>query len=273
MKNLFVIALTLIAVFSALCIETTTTYAQTNQVTLKPTDDTYVDNWHRNSNYGNVSFLLVENCPLINSSMEEIVWLKFSLPTIQNGVAIDSAILQLYVESVWFNDFNISAYSCADISWNEQELTYSNMPNYNITPLDSKMVHNHSQWYNWSVVDAVKNALNSNAKTLTIVLSASPNIMGAETNFYSKEESNYSTDDYSPNLTIHWGNEASPTYSPSPTETTSPALSPSPSVPEFPSWIILPLTAGIVTLVCFSKRNVLNSRRSSHMAGQLTILR
>ena len=100
--------------------------------------------------------------------MIETVWLKFSLPTIQDGAVIDTAILQLYAYSVWYETFNINAYSSIDNSWKESTLTYSNMPNYNSTPLDSEIVTNHfswenySQWYNWDVIDAIKNALNSN---------------------------------------------------------------------------------------------------------------
>jgi hypothetical protein len=235
-------ALTLIAIFCFLCIQTSTTYAQADQVTLKPTDDTYVDSHNPDSDHGNGISLYIGNWQGPSDSMIEKVWLKFSLPAIQDGSVVDSAILQLYAYSVWYETFNVNAYSCTDDSWNESTLTYSNMPNYNITPMDSKMVtthfqkENYSQWYNWNVVDAVKNALNSDAKTLTIVLSdPSPHVLGAQAWFYSKEHSA----DYSPALTIHWRVNSSPTYSPSPTETTSPALSPSPSVPEFPSWTIL----------------------------------
>ena len=83
--------------------------------------------------------------------------------------------------------------------------------------MGSVLVTVNSQWYNWSTVDAIKNALDSNAEAITVVL-REPSIQNSTVYFESKEAPINLTD-YSPKLTIHWASV----------------------VPELPTLFVLPL--------------------------------
>jgi len=198
--------------------------AQVGEVTLKPSDDTYVDSSNPNSNYGEQNYLQITNYNSeTNTAYESIVWLKFNLSSVPDGAVIDEATLRLRTSSV-NGSFNVNAYSGSDLlnvsavaSWTELTLTYSRMPSYNTTSTDSVLVGTSDQRYNWSVVDAVKDALNSAARTVTIVLfDPSPHGLPSSISFNSKE---FSISDYAPILTVHWSG----------------------IVPEFPSFLVLAL--------------------------------
>ena len=219
--------------------------AQVGEVTLKPTDDTYVDSSNPNSSYGEQNYLQITNYNSeINSAYESIVWLKFNLSSVPDGAVIDGAILQLRTSSVT-GSFNVNAYSGSDflnvsgvVSWTELTLTYSNMPSYNTTSMDSVLVATNNQWYNWSVVDAVRDALNSTARTVTMVLlDPSPSGLVSSISFNSKE---FSISDYAPTLTVHWSGV----------------------VPEFPSFLILPLfmIATLLAVMVYKKKGVKTSQ-------------
>jgi hypothetical protein len=220
--------------------------AQVGEVTLKPTDDTYVDSSNPNSNYGEQNYLQITNYNSeINSAYESIVWLKFNLSSVPDGAVIDGAILQLRTSSVtgFIISFNVNAYSGFDflnvsavVSWTELTLTYSNMPSYNTTSMDSALVEANNQWYNWSVVDAVRTALNSTARTVTMVLfDPSPHGLLSSISFNSKE---FSISDYAPTLTVHWSG----------------------IVPEFPSFLILALfMIGTLLAVTVRRKKCANS--------------
>ncbi|MGB8779438.1 MAG: DNRLRE domain-containing protein [Candidatus Bathyarchaeia archaeon] len=231
--------------------------AQVGDVTLKPTDDTYADSSNPNSNYGEQNYLQITNYnSQINSAYESIVWLKFNLSSVPDGAVIDGATLQLRTSSVT-GSFNVNAYSGSDflnasafVSWTELTLTYSNMPSYNTTSMDSVLVATNNQWYNWSVVDAVRYALNSEfqpqasqlsstTRTVTIVLfEPSPSGLVSSISFNSKE---FSISDYAPILTVHWSGV----------------------VPEFPSLLVLPLFMTATLLAVIVRRKSVQTRRPS----------
>jgi hypothetical protein len=213
--------------------------AQAGEVTLKPTDDTYVDSSNPNSNHGEQTYLQITNYNSeINSAYENIVWLKFNLSSVPDGAIIDGAKLQLRTSSVP-GSFNVNAYSGSDflnesavVSWTELTLTYSNMPSHNTTSMDTALVATNNQWYNWSVVDAVRDALNSTARTVTMVLfDPSPHGLLSSISFNSKE---FSISDYAPTLTVHWSG----------------------IVPEFPTFLVLPLymMATLLAVTVYRKR-------------------
>jgi hypothetical protein len=213
--------------------------AQVGNVTLKPTDDTYVDSSKPNSNHGEQPYLQITNYNSeINSANESIVWLKFNLSSVPDGAVIDGATLRLRTSSIT-GSLNVNAYSGSDllnmsaiVSWTELTLTYSNMPGYNTTSMDSVLITTNSQWYNWSVVDAIRDALNSTTRTVTMVLlDPSPSGLASSTSFDSKE---FSISDYAPTLTVHWSGV----------------------VPEFPTFLILPLfmMATLLGVIIYRKR-------------------
>ncbi|MGA2768651.1 MAG: DNRLRE domain-containing protein [Candidatus Bathyarchaeia archaeon] len=219
--------------------------AQVGEVALKPTDDAYVDSGNPNSSYGERNYLQITNYNSgINSAYASIVWLKFNLSSVPDGAVIDGAILQLRTSSIT-GSFSVNAYSGSDflnasavVSWTELTLTYSNMPSYNTTSMDSVLVATNNQWYNWSVVDAVRDALNSTARTVTmILLDPSPSGLVSSISFNSKE---FSISDYAPTLTVHWSGV----------------------VPEFPSFLILPLfmIATLLAVMVYKKKGVRTSQ-------------
>lgn len=212
--------------------------AQAGQVTLQPTDNTFVDSLNPKANYGGGTYSLsIENCryiiPNYQYIQEFIVWLKFDLSSVPSGAIIDEATLQLYnIMLLGGGPFNISAYSCSDNSWTEMTITYSNMPSYNVTSMNTATLANEaaSQWYYWSVVDAVRNALDSHSNAVTIVLrEPSPNTSMGPISFETKEAAAITHIDYAPQLNIQW----------------------SEVVPEFPTLLVLP-SFMIATLIAVS---------------------
>ena len=220
-------------------------YASANQVMLKVTDDAYVDSSFPTSNYGGQFDLEILNSLYGTAPHQfnfiDVAWLKFNLSSVPNGALIDTATLQLYAAVVG-ETYSVDAYSCSNNSWNELTLTYSNLPSYNTTLMDSELVSSAYEWYNWSVVDAVRSALNTNSTQLTLVLSEpTPHSSLNGVMFYSKEAP-VSTSDYSPELTVHW----------------------TAITPEYPTVLYIPM-AIITTLVVtslFYKRKRVRSRNS-----------
>jgi hypothetical protein len=190
-------------------------HAQAGEVTLKPTDDTYVDRSNPNLNYGADSILEIQNYQSVpDQNYQCDIWLKFNLSSVPDGAVIDTATLQLHTYIVE-QKFSVAAYSSSNDSWTESTLTYSNRPTYNMTPMDSVLVVISSQWYNWSTVDAVMDSLSKGLKVATIVMHGLQTFSPQTVQFESKESPYL---DYSPALIVHWSNV----------------------VPEFPVFLALP---------------------------------
>lgn len=233
-----------LAIFSSIVILLSLTYmitpvvyADAGQVTLKPTDDTYVDNslGCQNSNYGEQPYLQIQLCeeyplPAALWNRSE-VFLKFNLSSIPDGAVVDVATLQLHTSSV--NDtYVVSAFLGHYNSWNESTLTFNDCLDTYSTWVDSVSVPVNNQWYDWNVTGAVKNALNDNNTAVTIILSAeSASNSNSVTWFDSKEN----TTDHYPRLTINWSG----------------------TVPEFPTSLILPffMIATLVAILVYRKKH------------------
>jgi len=222
-------------VLSVASLSIKTVYAQAGQETLKPSDDTYVDSGNSNSNYGGQNILYIQNYQEVilglTYNYESLVWLKFDLSFVPDGAEIDGAALQMYASNV-SETFDVNAFSCSNDSWTESTLTYLNMPNYNTTSMGSVSVEVANQFYTWNVIDAVRNALNSNSKAVTIVL-LDPSLQSSSISvgFYSKENNNT----LYPKLAIHWSN----------------------IIPEFPTFLILPffMIATLLAVVFYKKKS------------------
>lgn len=153
-----------------------------------------------------------------NHIVEDVIFLKFNLSSVPNGAVIDLATLQLYPSNVQGTP-DVHVYPCTNDSWTESSLTYSNFPSYDSTfNMASVQFAVDNQWYNWSTVDAVKDALNNNAEAVTVVLTE-PSIQDSTSVSFVSKEAPINLTDYSPRLIIHW----------------------SEVVPEFPTFLILPL--------------------------------
>ncbi len=177
--------------------------AQEGQVTLNPTDDTYTDSDNTDSNYGGQDSLIVQKFKdSFENVWEKIAWLKFDLSDVPDGAVVNVATLELY-SSIVMETYNVYAHSCSDNSWTESTLTYSNMPSFNATSMDSTLVSSSYEWYSWNVIDTVRKAvdgIHGGPDEVTIVL--------LETAFRGLISSVYfnSKEDmlYHPKLTVHW---------------------------------------------------------------------
>jgi len=189
-----------------------TTEAQGGQVTLKPTDDTYINMDKIDSNYGSSEKLRV-------CLAHYWTWLKFDLSSVPEGAIEITAVLELYttydgvtdphnvVACIVLNNFNNS--------WSEATLTCRNMPYQDDLELDTEYVVNNETWYEWVVTEAVVNAIANKTTAVTILMKYPWGMDAPSVSFNSKEASVTKF----PKLTISWNDV----------------------VPEFSSFAILPI--------------------------------
>ena len=268
-EKLFVTIITF-AILVPACMFIPLVYCQPGQVTLKPADDTYTDSINRKSNYGGESSLEITtgvtrappsmkddeiNQGGIPAPYSKIVWLKFNLSSVPNGAVVDMAVLQLYATVVAENGgLVVKADSCSDNTWTELTLTYSNMPCAGMMPLDFEHVSTSNQWYNWSVVDVVRNVLNGNPKALTIALMTSLESSASSAWFWSKEAPVPYTD-CAPRLTVYWS--YAPTQPPTPSPKSTPT---STSITTYGiiggALVSVIITVGVFLLIRKRKRQV-----------------
>jgi hypothetical protein len=246
-RKIFVV-LVLGLVLSASSLSIKTVNAQAGQVTLKPTDDTYVDSENAFLNYGGESVLHVEwfDISQLNIIMRKIVLVKFDLSPVPEGAEVDRATLQLYAFFGAVSPPPVCVYFCSDNSWGESWVIYNNLPSYNATPMDSEVVGGDSQWVNWSVLGAV-NSLNGYTKKVTVVLGfPSALSVASEVFFASKEYNSPIPYEYAPQLIIHWSSV----------------------VPEFPTFLILPLFMMATLLALVFHKQSRHRKGSSQIEGR-----
>lgn len=277
MRKEFVLAITIVIILFSSCIKTEIAFAQYGPITVKATDDTHVDSTNPNSTLGAQKYLDIESWGDASTSYHQIVWLKFSLSDVPDGVEFNQATLQLYA---WFvdADLNVSAYFCPDNSWSESTLTYSNMPAYNTDPVGSTVVTTSEEWQSWNVVEAVRSASRNNLEAVTIVLNE-PLISSQNSVFLYSKETPSLVMDVSPKLTLSWGLSASPTPKPTPTpssitgtptplpSSTLPTNSPAPtSAPGTPtSWAVWGALFLVIIVAVFLAAYILTKRRRKQL--------
>lgn len=203
--------------------------APIKKIVLSPSDDTHTDSNSHNSNYGGQNNLSVSRYEFMETTCEKVAWLKFNLSNVPDGAVVTSAALELYCGLVT-ETLNVSAHFCSDNIWNELTITYGNQPSYNRTAMSSlcetcgakswALVSNSSKRYSWDVTYAVNQTIDGiygGEDLATIVLWGDwVHNITAEALFYSKEET---VTLHLPTLTVVWSHV----------------------VPEFPSFLILPL--------------------------------
>ncbi len=186
-------------------------------VTINPTADTYVYSGNPDSNYGGQNNLRISKYEFYEIVYQDVTWLKFNLSSVPDGAVVDVATLELYCS--WVSEtYNIYAHYCSDNSWTELGLTYSNMPLWSPGSMDSTTVPTSSEWYSWNVLEAVQDSvdgIHGGPDIVTIVLRETTNRgTYAWVSFYSNDNSFNKS-----KLTVHWSG----------------------IIPEFPSFLILPL--------------------------------
>jgi len=203
--------------------------AQGGQVILNPTDDAYTNMNMPNSNYGSSQLLKV--------CLEYWAWLKFDLSSIPDDAIGIFALLELYTSYNGVTEAHgVPACLMLDNfnnSWSEDTITCSNSPTYiDDLELDIDYVANDETWYEWNVTQAVMSAIANNVSVVTIVMKYPWGQEFPSISFNSKEVSSTKI----PKLTISWTDV----------------------IPEFPSFLIMPLFT-IVTLLAV---NVIRRKRS-----------
>lgn len=227
MHKKFFFGLIFIGLLFSSCSVTGISLAQSGQIIVKVTDDTHVDSTNPDSTLGTQKYLDIELYDDASTSYQQMIWLKFSLVDVPDGVEFNQATLDMYA---WFTDGNlvVNAYFCSDNSWSESKLTYQNMPVYNINSICSTVVDKSEAWYSWNIIEAVRNAYNNGAKFVTIVLNEPKSSSQNSIYLYSKETPSLVTD-VSPKLTLSW----SPTTSLTPKPTTQPSSTAKTPTPSF----------------------------------------
>ena len=226
-----VFAIAFIVALLALCVDTTSVHAQANQITIFPSDDTFINPQNPNSNYGGQTNLEVIN----TSSNLNTVLLKFNLSSIPVGAVIDNVTFQLYTTSVSVPGYRIGATYFTSNSWNESTLTYNGYQSLNageyLESIDfSVNIMSNNHWYNWNQTTSINQAkVNASYTAITLVLltfeSFQPNTYIW---FASKENST----DYSPRLIVHWSG----------------------IVPEFPTLALIPSFMIVTSLIAVFSR-------------------
>ena len=240
--------------------------AQSGQITVKVTDDTHVDSTNPNLTLGEQKYLDIESWGDASTSYNQIIWLKFSLSDVPDGVEFDQATLKVYA---WFigGTFNVSAHYCSDTYWTESTLTYSNMPSYDTNPIDTVLVSADEQWYSWNVVEAVRRASDNNLQTVTIVLSE-PMLSYQNSVFMYSKETPSLVMDVSPTLTLSWSGTALTTPTPTPTPsstlaTPTPASTSTPTTTsgEPTNWAIWGVLLLVILTAVFLSAYILTKRK------------
>jgi len=209
--------------------------AQEGVIILNPIDDAYTDGSRSNSNYGSELKLKTLGWYL--------TWLKFNLSTIPEGAFGFTAILELYTTLDGITKpHDVVARLILDNSWwTEETITAHNCPNY-ITSieLDIDYVANDETWYEWIVTEAIMNATANNTTTVTILVRCPYGPQPSTTISFTSKEASLTKQ---PKLTIFWEG----------------------IIPEFPSFLILPLsmiaTLGIVIMHTMRTHKMLEKKK------------
>lgn len=129
-------------------------------VTLYAMADAYVNATDPYTNYGNVTSL---ELGLSEGEHRRYAYITFNLSTIPSDATIISGELAVYLSSISGYVASIGVHRCADISWEEREVTWSNKPGFTAEATDSvyfgTLVIVNRRYY-WNVTADVQDALN-----------------------------------------------------------------------------------------------------------------
>jgi hypothetical protein len=203
-------------------------HASAGQVEFVPIADTYTDIMDPMANFGGSYYLSIA----YNEYAIQTVWLKFNLSHVPDGAVVDNATLKVFPTVVTITH-DISAYFCPNNSWEEYTINFLNQPEFDNVALDTMLIGMPNRWYRWNVTSAVRKALDGvfNASDmLTIVLE--------QTNWHlSFRQLQIVSREYGIRVTlyVHWTDV----------------------VPEFPSFLILPLfmIATLIAVIVYKRKH------------------
>lgn len=206
-----VFAIAFLIILSALCFETKFVHGQADQVTIKPTDDTYTNSQNPNSNYGGQTYLEVVSSSLNQSR----ALLKFNLSSIPIGAVVDNVTFRLYTTFVSEPWYRIGVTYLTSNSWNESTLTYNGYQSLDagvsLEAIYSVYIMSSNQWYSWNQTTAINHAkVDASYTEITLVLLAFELFQPNSYIWFASKE--YSAD-YSPRLIVLWSSIV-PEFSP-----------------------------------------------------------
>jgi len=185
------------------------------QIVLNPTDDTFVDDYSPQSNFGAQDAVKLSSYQPSFLWYHTDIWLKFDLSSIPPDATVDSATVQLYAVNLTDPYNHTWAYSCTNSSWSESTLTFQDYQDHligdmNFTLMSDIPVPSSSQWYNWSVNGAVVNALSQGRENVTLVLMVGNGEIHEASSYvkFSSKESLLGMA-FAPRLIVHWSSAPS----------------------------------------------------------------
>lgn len=115
-------------VFSIATVVLLASVATADQVMIGPTDDSFVDSYYADNNYGEVSYLRI----LCNEFGRTVQWnqtlIQFDLSS-YSGAYVYGAYLRLYVFWIEESDFKFDEWIGRNVSsWDEMSVTWNNKP-------------------------------------------------------------------------------------------------------------------------------------------------
>lgn len=152
-----------------------------SNISLNPTDDTYVDSTQPNKNYGNEQTLSSWYFSGYSSTIMEI-YIMFDLSNIHSGVTVQNAQLKLYALYVG-TPADVEIYRCSDTSWDESSVTWNNAPSYSSSYENKVFINSKDRWYSWDVTKYVQDYQTSDKIAFVLRTRTSD----GSPSFYSKE--------------------------------------------------------------------------------------
>jgi hypothetical protein len=129
----------------------------------------------------------------------------------------------------------VDAHYCSSNNWEEESITYNNQPSYSTTVLASKLVYrlniNDDHWFAWDVTGAVTQSFDNNKDLVSIVVEIHPNSLMYSWLWFDSKENLWD----SPELIVGWSGE----------------------IPEFPSFLILPIfmIASLLVVIVYRRKH------------------
>jgi len=131
------------------------TLAETQNVTLYPTDDAYVSSYYSGSNYGSDSKLIIK----YDASDQRYAYLKFDLSSIPEEAVILNATLKLHISYTYqATGVTLSVYRVTG-DWSESSIKYSNKPGNAGSASDQQTISG-TGWIVFDVTEDVKAFVN-----------------------------------------------------------------------------------------------------------------
>ncbi|NOZ72214.1 MAG: DNRLRE domain-containing protein, partial [Chloroflexi bacterium] len=135
--------------------------APQDSTTLTAVADATVKSWQPNSNFGSDATLELSYSK-IDVAKEEVSLVKFDLSSLPSGAVIDSATLQLYLDSTaGASPVNIGVYFVTS-SWNESTVTWNTFPTAETLGL-SGSVDNSAGYKSWNITSYAQSWLDGTA--------------------------------------------------------------------------------------------------------------